>query len=215
MSHLVPLVPERLSMIAAGTITILAPTGREVIHISDDEIATEGVELKIRAPPKRIKEKHESSKRKRKEGIKSSNSKGRTKTATFACAGTTNQARKDARQMCATCRRAGRSLDPNDWHKAKTCPYDITDVDAVEFNVPPTKPRLRAQPKTSYTSGKPVKEKGVPKLTLNDLDKDLLPEKKRNPTLKLQNPTITARSRAKPKSTCTSGKPLREKKLLS
>jgi hypothetical protein len=146
-------------MIAGSMMTILAPTGREVIHICDDVYATEAVELNMRAPPKRIKEKHGSSKRKRKEGCQSSNSKGRTKTATFACAGTTKQARKDARQMCATCRMVGRALYPNDWHKAKTCPYDITDVDAVEFDVPPTKPRLRVQPKTWYTSGKPVKEK--------------------------------------------------------
>ncbi len=154
----------------------------------------------MRAPPKRIKEKHGASKRKRKEGCKSSNSKGRTKTATFACAGTTKQARKDARQMCATCRMAGRALDPNDWHKAKTCPYDITDVDAVEFNVPPTKPHLRAQPKTSYTSGKPVKEKVVPKVTLKVLEKDFRPKKQR--------------LRAQPKTSDTSGKPEKEKKML-
>jgi hypothetical protein len=184
-------------MIAGGMITVLAPTGREVVHISDDVNETEVVELRMRAPPKRLKEKHGSSKRKRKEGTKSSNPKGRTKTATFACTGTTKEARKDARQMCATCRRAGRSLDANDWHKAKTCPYDITDVDAVEFNVPPTKPSLRVQPKTSYTSGKPVKEKVVP--ILKSKGKDVAPKKQR--------------LRAKPKTSDTSGKPVKEKKM--
>jgi len=184
-------------MIAGGLMTILAPTGREVVHVAEDVNVTEVVELNMRAPPQRIKEKHGSSKRKRKEGMKSSNSKGRTKTATFACAGTSKKARKDARQMCATCRKAGRSLDPNDWHKAKTCPYDIIDVDALEFNVPPTKPRLRAQPKTSYTSGKPVKEKVVPNLTLKG--KDVIPKKQ-------------ALS-SKPKTSASSGKPVKEKKL--
>jgi hypothetical protein len=87
------------------------------------------------------------------------------------------------------------------WHKAKTCPYDITDVDAVEFNVPPTQPqpRLRAQPKTSYTSGKPVKEKVVPKVTFKVLDKDFRPKKQR--------------LRAQPKTSDTSGKPEKEKKM--
>jgi hypothetical protein len=68
---------------------------------------------------------------------------------------------------------------------------------SLVFNVPPTKPRLRAQPKTSYTSGKPVKEKVVPNLTLKG--KDVIPKKQ-------------ALS-SKPKTSASSGKPVKEKKL--
>jgi hypothetical protein len=87
-------------------------------------------------------------------------SRGRTKTASYACAGTSKKARLVSRQKCAKCCKAGRKLEVDDWHKAKTCPHEIVDVEALEFKVPPATamPRLRQIQKTSYTTGRPVKD---------------------------------------------------------
>jgi hypothetical protein len=111
-------------------------------------------------PHKRLQEKHGSFKRKRKEAISRSMSRGRTKTASYACAGTSQKARLAARQKCAKCCKAGRKLAADDWHKAKTCPHEIVDVEAFEFKVRPDTPlpRLRQIQKTSYTTGRPVKD---------------------------------------------------------
>jgi hypothetical protein len=65
-----------------------------------------------------------------------------------------------ARQKCAKCCTAGRKLAADDWHKAKTCPHEIVELKALEFKVPPetAMPRLRQIQKTSYTTGRRVKD---------------------------------------------------------
>ena len=154
------LCDEELVPLANSVRTILAPTGDDLLPISDEDFNENFPAVRLVPPPKRVKEKHGSSKRKRKEAMTSSQSRGRTKTASYACAGTSTKARKAARQKCAKCCKAGRKLVANDWHKAKSCPHEIVDVEALEFKVPPqnSMPRLRRTQKTSYTTGRPVKE---------------------------------------------------------
>jgi hypothetical protein len=170
------LCPDKLKDIAGKPRTVLAPTEAELVLNSSITVEEQTPYLRITAPPVRVKEKHGSSKRKRKEANVKAMSRGRTKTASYACAGTSTATRKAARQMCAKCRKAGRQLDSTDWHKAKTCPYDIVDVDALEFKIPPTTARLRAKPKTSYTSGKPVREKKLRILSVKGDDMQFVME---------------------------------------
>lgn len=114
---------------------------------------------KIKAPPMRTKEKHGACKRKRKErGGRGKKSKtvGRTHTPSYACAATSKTEKLTARQVCATCLKAGRPTD-GVRHKSKMCPFILGPApDTIDVKCPEL-PRLRVKGhKTSYATGKPV-----------------------------------------------------------
>jgi hypothetical protein len=84
------------------------------------------------APPRRYKEGHGNSKRKRKRTGQPAASTGRTMTRTFTAAVQADESTKnDARQTCANCRKAGRT--DIERHKSSLCPYqDGLAATAVE-----------------------------------------------------------------------------------
>jgi hypothetical protein len=108
-------------------------------------------------PPARVKDKHANNNRKRKVGKSTRNSTGRTHTATYARASSNTNFKKRARQVCSKCVRAGVAVTEDNWHKAKHCPLNVVDV-KLPLNMPPAT-RLRNRPKTTYTTGAPVREK--------------------------------------------------------
>ncbi len=101
---------DELRPLADGVRTILAPTEAELLHTTSDVYDMACAAGSLLPPSKRLKEKHGSSKRKRKEAMTRSMSRDRTKMASYACAGTSKKARLAARQNCAKCCKAGRKL---------------------------------------------------------------------------------------------------------
>jgi hypothetical protein len=134
--------------------TCPAPTGEDLLLLRPDNVDEA---LCFLPPPSRVKDKHASIKRKRKEANASRNSTGRTHTATYARAVTNTTLKKKAHQVCSKCVRAGVAVTEANWHKAKHCPLNVADV-KPSFNMPPSS-RLRNRPRTTYTTGVPVKEK--------------------------------------------------------
>ena len=65
-------------------------------------------------------------------------------------------AKKQARQVCFKCVRAGRVMDASKRHKAKMCPWSVADITEVELKVPELS-RLRNQARTGYSQGVPKK----------------------------------------------------------
>ena len=132
--------------------TCAAPSGEDLLRPENvDE------DLCFIPPPSRVKEKHAGNKRKRKETKSTSNSSGRTHTASYTSASNNTAFKKRARQMCSKCVRAGVVVTEANWHKAKHCPLNVADT-KTDLNMPPLT-RLRNRPKTSYKKGVPVKEK--------------------------------------------------------
>ena len=118
----------------------------------------EELEVKIKAPPMRTKEKNGACKRKRKEaGGKGQKGKtrGRTHTPSYACAAASKTDKLRARQVCTICLKAGRP--PTDVrHKSKMCPFTLGPAPNDGCFKYPELPRLRVQGhKTSYKRGKP------------------------------------------------------------
>jgi hypothetical protein len=127
---------------------------------SDGKSVMEDLDIKIKAPPMRTKEKNGACKRKRKEaGGKGSKAKtrGRTHTPSYACAAASKADKLKARQVCALCLKAGRPTGVR--HKSKMCPFTLGPAPTNLRLKSPELPRLRVKGhKTSYKSGKPVQE---------------------------------------------------------
>ena len=148
-----------LLAISKGLKPLLAPS---VVDLLAPLLAPDGSYdanvYKLLPPPKRTKEKHGKNKRKRKESSKkASTTIGRTHTRSYACASASRPMRKESRQICSICARNGRKVPKEEWHKAKYCPYKLGDNVKVPLKIP-TKTRLRAQNKTTYKKGVPVRE---------------------------------------------------------
>ncbi len=129
---------------------------------SNDDVDKEldELELKIKAPPMRTKDKHGTCKRKRKEAGKGKKSKtgGRTHTPSYACAATTKAEKQKARQVCALCLRAGRPSN-GVLHKGKMCPFALGQAPEKSALTCPELPRLRVKAHTtSYGTGRPVQQ---------------------------------------------------------
>ena len=143
---------EEMRAITMALKTCAAPSGEDLLRPENvDE------DLCFIPPPSRVKEKHAGNKRKRKETKSTSNSSGRTHTASYTSASNHTAFKKRARQMCSKCVRAGVVVTEANWHKAKHCPLNVADT-KTDLNMPPLT-RLRNRPKTSYKKGVPVKEK--------------------------------------------------------
>ena len=96
----------------------------------------EELEVKIKAPPMRTKEKNGACKRKRKEaGGKGQKGKtrGRTHTPSYACAAASKTDKLRARQVCTICLKAGRP--PTDVrHKSKMCPFTLGVLSILNYH---------------------------------------------------------------------------------
>lgn len=115
---------------------LMAPTPAELAKREIGDIAViEGVgniiEEAVRPPPKRVKETHGNSTRKRKLR-RSARSTGRTRTASFAAAAAAGGSAKARRTgACAICTAAGRT--DVEAHQSSMCPWSLPDVNPSEI----------------------------------------------------------------------------------